>query len=469
MKRLYLLLPVFFIGLLLFVVGCAEQAADPESIAKGGALYDKWWKISESASEPSGDHPLWSIQSTNTRSGSSTYRCKECHGWDYQGEDGAYSKGSHFTGFPNILAAVEDKSKSQIIKDLESNDKHIVPLGLNEADLDNLADFLNEGLVDNRDYINYDTKKVIGANLANGKQLYNKSCAACHGTNGQLILIEDTESVASLANGNPWEILHKIRFGQPGTPMPSGVANGWSTQDAVDVLGYAQTLPTEIITQAKADIMAAIDLIDSTGFHGISTAIEEATTFEEVSSRTKGSVEKSITAANAIAWPTELAEAQAAFLADAEALVEALDAADLAAAKEASLSVHGTQHDFSNGTYEWLGSQVGKASGSGAVMAAIDLIDSTGFHGISTAIEEAATFEEVSSRTKGSVEKSITAANAVAWPTELAEVQAAFLADAEALVEALDAADLAASKEASLSVHGTQHDLSHETFEWLVK
>ncbi len=215
--------------------------------------------------------------------------------------------------------------------------------------------------------------------------------------------------------------------------------------------------------------MAAQDIIDSTGFHGISTAIEEATTFEEVSSRTKGSVEKALTAANAVSWPDELEEAKAAFAADAQALIAALNAADLAAAKEAAHGAHGTQHDLSNGAYEWLDSQIGKASGSGAVMAALDIIDATGFHGISTAIEEATTFEEVSSRTKGGVEKALIAAKAVAWPGELTEAHAAFVADAEALVEALGAADLAAAKEASHGAHGTQHDLSSGAYEWLAK
>jgi len=38
--------------------------------------------------------PLWATQSSNTRSGKDTWRCKECHGWDYMGVDGAYGSGS---------------------------------------------------------------------------------------------------------------------------------------------------------------------------------------------------------------------------------------------------------------------------------------------------------------------------------------------------------------------------------------
>lgn len=222
-----------------------EHKDDSASIAKGGALYDKWWKIDAGATEPSEDNPLWALQSSNTRSLSTTWRCKECHGWDYQGKDGAYSKGSHFTGFPNILAAASTKTEAQLLAIMKggNNSQHDFSAVMSEQAIDDLVHFLSEGLVDDTIYIDYSTKKVTGANLASGKQLYDGACAACHGADGRMMPIEETESVASLANGNPWEILHKIRFGQPGTAMPSGVKMGWSTQDAVDVLGYAQTLP----------------------------------------------------------------------------------------------------------------------------------------------------------------------------------------------------------------------------------
>ena len=80
-----------------------DAPAPPEvevsgSVSEGGLLYDKWWKAA-GVDEPAGDQALWATQSTNERDGSTTWRCKECHGWDYLGADGAYSSGSHFTGF----------------------------------------------------------------------------------------------------------------------------------------------------------------------------------------------------------------------------------------------------------------------------------------------------------------------------------------------------------------------------------
>src|SRR3990172_1061139 len=80
-----------------------ELSGDP---VRGGLLYDEWWVViaedeaeAHMAEGPATDHPLWKTQTTNTRTGADTWRCKECHGWDYKGVDGAYGSGSHQTGF----------------------------------------------------------------------------------------------------------------------------------------------------------------------------------------------------------------------------------------------------------------------------------------------------------------------------------------------------------------------------------
>ena len=222
-----------------------EPKASASSIVSGGLMYDKWWKAAEGASEPTADQPLWALQTTNARSGSTSWRCKECHGWDYKGEGGAYSGGSHYTGFPGVYDAYLTKSKAQLLDVMTGGTdcRHDFSSVLSEAALENLVDFLSEGPINDVKYIDYATKKPIGANVANGEELYTSTCVACHGANGKQIDFHGGEGVRGVANDNPWETLHKIRFGQPATGMPAGVANGWSIQDAVDVLGYAQTLP----------------------------------------------------------------------------------------------------------------------------------------------------------------------------------------------------------------------------------
>jgi len=229
--------------LALVLGGCQADTASPDSIVRGGLAYDKWWKAVPNAAEPAGNQPLWALQSSNERSGADTYRCKECHGWDYQGQDGAYGGGSHFTGFDGVLDAAsmstKDLKKALNGKTNASHDFSVV----GDDAIDDLVNFIKAGTIDDTKYIDYSTKKTIGTNNARGKTLYESTCVSCHGADGKLIVIDDTEGVGSMSNGNPWEILHKIRFGHPGSLMPSGVLEGWSTQDSADVLGYSQTLP----------------------------------------------------------------------------------------------------------------------------------------------------------------------------------------------------------------------------------
>ena len=54
---------------------------------------------------------------------------------------------------------------------------------------------------------------------------------------------ENPEYVGTVASGNPWEALHKIRFGQPGVGMVALTV--LDLRDLVDILAYAQTLPAE--------------------------------------------------------------------------------------------------------------------------------------------------------------------------------------------------------------------------------
>jgi thiosulfate dehydrogenase len=56
---------------------------------------------------------------------------------------------------------------------------------------------------------------------------------------------DDPEYVGTIAIDNPWEFVHKVRAGQPGTSMPSTMNLGWDLQYVIDVLTFAQTLPVE--------------------------------------------------------------------------------------------------------------------------------------------------------------------------------------------------------------------------------
>jgi thiosulfate dehydrogenase len=217
----------------------------------GGLLYDKWWKAAGLA-EPTGDHPLWASRpdtTSNTRTGSATWQCKECHGWDYRGVSGAYGTGSHKTG----IAGIFDTTKTtQEIFDLIKTDHSYGTAGLSDANIWDLVKFIKEGLIDTNTIIDFTTKTFLGT-AATGQPLYtnnigaNTACTLCHGADGQTINFKtppEQEFVGTIAVDNPWELQHKIRFGQPGSAMPSLITGGGTTQDVADLGAFCQTLPT---------------------------------------------------------------------------------------------------------------------------------------------------------------------------------------------------------------------------------
>lgn len=227
------------------LVAYLQQFPTSSPLTEGGQMFDKWWKAAV-VDPPEGDMPLWSQQDTNTRSGTDTWRCKECHGWDYLGVEGVYSSGSHSTGFPGIFAA-KDKSAEEILAALtgQTNPDHDFSPYLDADRLEALVTFIQQGLIDKSQYINDD--KSVNGDADHGEQLYSTTCARCHGSDGTEINFGDEDSpefVGTVAADNPWEFLNKGSFGQPGEAMPAGLNMGWSWQDIADLAAYAQTLPT---------------------------------------------------------------------------------------------------------------------------------------------------------------------------------------------------------------------------------
>lgn len=248
MKRL---LPVTFFTLVLMVIGTSIafaggiQGSDSDLVV-GAQLYDKWY-AALGIPAPQSDIPIWSRQSTNTRSGAETWRCSECHGWDYKGVDGAYAAGSHQTGFPSIILATADLSEEEIVAHLqgENDPAHDYSGYLDEQALGQVATFLKEGLIDDAKYIDSISLKVIDGKLQRGESLYNSTCAECHGDDGTTIIFRTEgvdETLGDVANRDPFRFLHRTRFGVAGTTMPVGYNFGWKPADGRDVLMYAQTL-----------------------------------------------------------------------------------------------------------------------------------------------------------------------------------------------------------------------------------
>ena len=212
-------------------------AAEMESsIARGGLLYDSWFKVI-GAQKPQATHKAWPASNTK-KAGDVTWRCKSCHGWDLKGKDGAYAKGSYQTGITG-LSAYANAAPAKIIAVIKDG-THGMGGMMADQDYTDLANFVSKGQVDMAKYIDYATKKVKG-DAAKGEIYYNTVCAKCHGMDGKQPK-EMEEIVGELANGNPWEILHKIMNGQPRESMPAMRAFG--AQLSADILAYSQSLPT---------------------------------------------------------------------------------------------------------------------------------------------------------------------------------------------------------------------------------
>ncbi len=244
-------------GLVLITTGLFVGIAGAQSDAaiQGGLLYDKWWKIT-GAEEPTTDHPLWATQSSNTRSGKDTWRCKECHGWDYKGVDGAYGSGSHMTGFAGVYDS-SGKSVDELVAALKggTNADHDFSTMMDDTALNNLAVFI-QGVADYGPFIDYSTKAALG-DSAKGAILYEDNCGKCHGSDGTEIFFGDESApdyVGTIANDNPQEFMHKAIYGQPGTDpaMVGGLESGWTTEQVSNILAFAQTLPTSKADEAPA-------------------------------------------------------------------------------------------------------------------------------------------------------------------------------------------------------------------------
>jgi thiosulfate dehydrogenase len=254
-RILVLTLAVMLLGV--GVVSARQPAASGDDITAGAQLYDNWF-AALGVSAPAGNMPIWERQTTNTRSGPETWRCAECHGWDYKGSEGAYGSGSHFTGFPNVMKLAAAMPAEEIVAHLKGSKdpSHDFSKYLDDASLNKLAKFLKEGLADDSAAVDTVTLKVKAGDQTHGKQLFAATCAPCHGADGKMIVFRTegiSETLGSVARRDPYRFLHRTRFGVAGTEMPVGRELGWKSADGVDVLAYAQSLPTGLETEPPAN------------------------------------------------------------------------------------------------------------------------------------------------------------------------------------------------------------------------
>ena len=269
-RRTSTLLIVSVLGALVVSMVARGDGGNTLSGVLGGVMWDKWW-VATGLPEPTGDHPLY--PAVGQKSGSTTWRCKECHGWDYKGVNGAYGSGSHFTGIPGVFGSIMTREEMfDLIKfDTPPNGHGFGDTGLTDEEICNLVDFLQDFVIDTDSYI--DGGNAFIGDVQQGRYNYSVAggyytCASCHGDDGTAINFgspASPEYVGDLAVANPWEVMHKIRFGHPGTTMPSWMLGGGSNQGAADIGTYAQgdfPLPDFVGDQACSGCHANMPSVD---------------------------------------------------------------------------------------------------------------------------------------------------------------------------------------------------------------
>lgn len=210
------------------------MAAESESsIARGGRLYDKWWGENKAA-KPTGDHSAYTVKG-GKYAGDASWRCKECHGWDYKGKDGAYAKGGHATGIKGINGAA-GKDPAAIAALLRDKTHGFTEAQLSAKDVADLALFVSRGQGNVAKYVAAGNKAA--GDGARGEVYFNTLCAGCHGVDGKKV--KDGPPLGSVAD-NGVEMLHKVLNGQPGESMPA--LRALDHQIAADIAVHLTTLP----------------------------------------------------------------------------------------------------------------------------------------------------------------------------------------------------------------------------------
>ena len=223
-----------------FVHGSPSAASESWTLAAGGRIYDNWWEALD-RDKPTNTNPAYPTSAK--KSGAVTWRCKECHGWDYRGKDGVYSKGSHHTGIPGIGGS-QGKDVVMVMKTLRDENHPYTAEMINDTELARVAAFVSRGQVDMSKFMDAATRKVNAGDEKRGRNIFQTVCAACHGFDGRLLDWgngDEHNYVGTEAVDVPDEVMHKVLSAHPGVQMVN--LRAFPYQDAIDVMAYAATLP----------------------------------------------------------------------------------------------------------------------------------------------------------------------------------------------------------------------------------
>ena len=256
-----------------------EEYRDADGVL-GGQMYSKFWAdetgFSVNNSELDNQDELDIITAN-----SDFFRCKQCHGWDRLGQEGAYMSRGAKTTRPIVstldLARISETSSAQDLYDKiamsgsmrrdlsvdlstydpedSSHPGNMMPdysQILTEAQIWDIVKFLKKEALDTTElYVlsndggNYPDGQPVysevgaGGDASNGDTLYTDTCAGCHGTDGasgsvgMIVDGDDEFSVGWYAREKPYETQHKIKFGHLGSTMTASLVLNDATESEV--------------------------------------------------------------------------------------------------------------------------------------------------------------------------------------------------------------------------------------------
>jgi mono/diheme cytochrome c family protein len=203
------------------------------SIANGGRLFDNW-QVNSGGQSQALPHPSYPPKAYFASAPAETWRCKECHGWDYKGNQGRNATGIHATGIKGIRA-MAGADPEKIIGILKSS-VHIFGAVMKYRDLQDLANFVSYGQVDMDAMIDPRTGAARG-DAVRGAAHYRSMCAGCHGLEGRYV---GKRFVGRLTREDPWHAMHNILNGHPDDNMPA--LREVDPKVVGDILAHMQTL-----------------------------------------------------------------------------------------------------------------------------------------------------------------------------------------------------------------------------------
>ena len=156
------------VALLTILIAPLTSASDSASVVRGGRLYDNW-SLESRGRAPNHPNPAFKPRQVRVATADS-WRCVECHAWDYQGKHGIKGiSGRQKTDAVALAALLKDAN-------------HGYGELLSEGDRLDLANFIAGGQTDMRKLLALAGRTKPGQSTSD--KVYATLCANCHGLDG---------------------------------------------------------------------------------------------------------------------------------------------------------------------------------------------------------------------------------------------------------------------------------------------